>query len=128
MKVNEIITTSNKVLNTTYSLYTESENDNTNVRCKAKATKCMAILKELNSVMKLLISYLLKYFDNHKLVLKNHKNRELIFKTQDTKSIENILLTRKATFLMKESSLLRKKIKKSLIAADDLSITISYTD
>ena len=85
----------------------------------------MAILKELISVMKLLISYLLKYFDNHKLVLKNHKNRELIFKTQDTKSIENILLTRKATFLMKESSLLRKK---SLIAADDLSITISYTD
>ena len=88
----------------------------------------MAILKELNSVMKLLISYLLKYFDNHKLVLKNNKNRELIFKTQDTKSIENILLTRKATFLMKDSSLLRKNIKKSLIAADDLSITISYTD
>ena len=78
MKVNEIITTSNKVLNTTYSLYT-IVSYSTNARCKA--TKCMDILKELNSVMKLLIRYLLKYFDNHKLVLKNHKNRE--HKTQN---------------------------------------------
>ena len=43
MKVNEIITTSNKVLNTTHSLYTESESNNTNARCKT--TKFMDILK-----------------------------------------------------------------------------------
>ena len=71
-------------------------------------TKCMEIL---NSVMKLIVKYLLRDFDNHKLVLKNHKSMEL-----------------KATFLMKENSFLRKKIKKGSIAADDLNITISYTE
>ena len=80
MKITEIITSSNKVLNTTYSLYTSESN----VKSKTRATKCMDILKELNSIMKLVISYLLKDFDNYKLVLKNNKNCELTFKTQST--------------------------------------------
>ena len=44
--------------------------------------------------MKMVINYLLKDFDNYKLVLKNKKNCEFIFKTQGAKSIEDILLAR----------------------------------
>ena len=123
MWVIDIITSSKKVLNTTFSLYTSESN----VKNKTKATKCMDILKELNSIMKLVISYLLRDFENSKLLLKNNKNCELVFKTNCSKSIENILLTRQARFLMKESSLLRKKIKKSLITSNGLNISISYT-
>ena len=122
MRVIDIITSSKKVLNTTFSLYTSESN----VKNKTKATKCMDILKELNSIMKLVISYLLRDFENSKLVLKNNKICELVLKANCSKSIEN-LLTCQARFLMKESSLLRKKIKKSLITSNGLNISISYT-
>ena len=123
MRIIDIISSSRKVLNTTFSLYISESY----VKNKAKTTKCMDVLKELNSIMKLVISYLLMDFENYKLVTRNHKNCSLVFKTNCSKSIENILLTRQARFLMKESSLLRKKFKKSLITSNGLNISISYT-
>ena len=64
MKLEEIIPTSHKVLNNTYSLYTKSDSNSINARFKEK--KCMEILKELNSVIKLLVKYLLRDFDFEK--------------------------------------------------------------
>lgn len=122
MKVIDIITSSRKVLDTTYSLYTSEPF----VRNKANSIRCINILKEVKKIMKKVIIYLLKDFDNYKLVLKNEKNCEFTFKTQSAKKIENIILSRKATFLIKESTLLRKKIKKNL-KTSELNISISYT-
>ena len=123
MKVIDIISSSRKVMNTTFSLLLSGSH----VKSKTTITRCMDILKELNSIMKLVISYLLRDFENYKLVTSRNKNCPLVFKTDCSKSIENILLVRKARFLMKESSLLRKKFKKSLITSDSLKISISYT-
>ena len=123
MKIIDIISSSRKVLNTTFSLYSSQSY----VKNKAKTTKCMDVLKELNSIMKLVINYLLRNFENSELVTSRYKNCPLVFKTDCSKSIENILLTRQARFLMKESSLLRKKFKKSLITSNSLKISISYT-
>jgi len=122
MKVIDIITSSRKVLDTTYSLYTSVPF----VRNKENSIRCINILKEVKKIMKKVIIYLLKDFDNYKLVLKNEKNCEFTFKTQSAKKIENIILARKATFLIKESTLLRKKIKKNL-KTSELNISIPYT-
>ena len=79
------------------------------------------------SIMKLFVKYLLRDFDNHKLVLKNHKSRELIF-------ILRTVHTKYSAYTQghfsQESFLLRKKTKTGLIAADDLIIamSISYTE
>ena len=123
MKIIDIISSSRKVLNTTFSLFLSGSH----VKSKTTIAKCMDVLKELNSIMRLVISYLLRDFENSKLVTLNDKNCPLVFKTNCSKSIENILLTRQARFLMKESSLLRKKFKKSLITSNSLKISISYT-
>ena len=60
MKIIDIISSSGKVLNTTFSLFLSGSH----VKSKAKTTKCMDVLKELNSIMKIVISYLLRDFEN----------------------------------------------------------------
>ena len=77
MRIIDIISSSRKVLNITFSLYISESY----VKNKAKTTKCMDVLKELNSIMRLVISYLLRDFENSKLVTLNDKNCPLVFKT-----------------------------------------------
>jgi hypothetical protein len=123
MKIIDIISSSRRVMDTTFSLFLSESH----VKSNTTVTRCMDILKEVNSIMKLIINYLLRNFEDSELVTSKNKNCPLVFKTDCSKSIENILLVRKARFLMKESSLLRKKFKKSLITSDSLKISISYT-
>ena len=109
MKIIDIISSSRRVMDTTFSLFLSESH----VKSNTTVTRCMDILKEVNSIMKLIINYLLRNFEDSELVTPKNKNCPLVFKTDCSKSIENILLVRQARFLMKESSLLRKKFKKA---------------
>ena len=99
MKIIDIISSSRKVMNTTFSLFLSGSH----VKSNTTVTRCMDILKEVNSIMKLIINYLLRNFEDSELVKSKNKNCPLVFKTDCSKSIENILLVSKARLLMKEN-------------------------
>ena len=76
MKIIDIISSSRKVLNTTFSLFLSGSH----AKSKTTLAKCMDVLKELKSIMRLVISYLLRDFENYKLVTRNNKNCSLLSK------------------------------------------------
>jgi hypothetical protein len=125
MKLEEIISTSRNVLSNTYSLYTRSDTNSYRARCEM--TKCLKLLTELKSTMKNLIKYLLRDFQDHQIVLRNRADRELLYKTKNLDSIRNIVLTRRAKFIWKESSILRRKLKQNMIR-NNISISIKYKE
>ena len=64
MKVIDIISSSRKVMDTTFSLFLSGSH----VKSNTTVTRCMDILKEVNSIMKLIINYLLRNFEDSELV------------------------------------------------------------
>jgi hypothetical protein len=117
MKFEDILKTSRNILTNTYSLYVKS--DTNSYRARYEMTKCLKLLTELCACMENFITYLLKDFQEFKRfsksVLKNKTKRKLLIRTKNIDSVRNIALTRRAKFIWKESSILKKKIKQSMI-------------
>ena len=99
MSFEEIIKTSNNILTNTYKLFVE--NDTHSYKAKNNMKQCWRLLTELCACLENFISYLLHDFKKYQTLSKY--------------SFQYISLTQKAEFIWTESSILKKRIKQSMI-------------
>ena len=85
MKIIDIISSSRRVMDTTFSLFLSESH----VKSNTTVTRCMDILKEVNSIMKLVINYLLRNFEDSELVTSKNKNAHWYSKL----TVQNLLRT-----------------------------------
>jgi hypothetical protein len=93
MKFEEILRSSNNILTNTYSLYVEC---NKSYKAELKLKQCWKLLTELCDIMESFISHLFKDF-------------------RGFNSIHYITLAQRAEFIWKESSMLRKRVKRTMV-------------
>ena len=90
MKFEEILRSSNNILTNTYSLYVEC---NKSYKAELKLKQCWKLLTELCDIMESFICHLFKDF-------------------RGFNSIHYMALAQGAEFIWKESSMLRKRVKR----------------
>ena len=96
MKFEQILKSSNNILTNTYSLYIEC---NKSYKTETKLRQCWKLLTELCNIMESFISHLFKDFKGFGF----------------PNSVQYITLAKRAEFIWKESNLLRKRVKRTMV-------------